>query len=93
MTASIASKSVANSIRNLTADEEQKMQHVANFSRYRLQIADTLGEMKGAVMKVGQIASQYKDIFPQKSPKRLLSYNAKPLPCLLLRSNSKSKKS
>ncbi len=33
MTASIASKSVANSIRNLTADEEQKMQHVANFSK------------------------------------------------------------
>lgn len=33
MTASIASKSVANSIRNFTADEEQKMQHVANCSK------------------------------------------------------------
>lgn len=33
MTASIASKSVANSIRNLTADEEQKMQRVASCSK------------------------------------------------------------
>ena len=41
MTASIASKSVANSIRNLTADEEQKMRHAASFFRksvYRLPI-------------------------------------------------------
>lgn len=65
MTASIASKSVANSIRNLTADEEQKNAARSQlFQEIGLQIADTLGEMKGAVMKVGQIASQYKDIFP-----------------------------
>lgn len=35
------------------------------------QIADTLGEMKGAVMKVGQIASQYKDIFPPEVAKAI----------------------
>ena len=72
MTASIASKSVANSIRNLTADEEQK--NVARsqlFQDIGLQIADTLGEMKGAVMKVGQIASQYKDIFPPEVAKAI----------------------
>lgn len=65
MTASIATKTMSNSIRNLTADEEQKNQARSKlFQDIGLQIADTLGEMKGAVMKVGQIASQYKDIFP-----------------------------
>ncbi len=83
MTASIASKTVSNSIKNLTADEEQK-----NASRSKLfqdigvQIADTLGEMKGAVMKVGQIASQYKDIFPPEVAKAIgkLQRQAPPMP-------------
>lgn len=65
MTASIASKTLSNSIKNLTADEEQKNAARSKlFQDIGVQIADTLGEMKGAVMKVGQIASQYKDIFP-----------------------------
>lgn len=65
MTASIATKTVSNSIRNFNADEEQKNESRSKlFQDIGVQIADTLGEMKGAVMKVGQIASQYKDIFP-----------------------------
>ncbi|WP_180174737.1 AarF/ABC1/UbiB kinase family protein [Acinetobacter sp. YH01022] len=65
MTASIATKTVSNSIKNFNADEEQKnASRTKLFQDIGLQIADTLGEMKGAVMKVGQIASQYKDIFP-----------------------------
>ncbi|RKG34480.1 AarF/ABC1/UbiB kinase family protein [Acinetobacter guerrae] len=65
MTASIATKTVSSSIRNLTADDEQKLAAKTKlFQDIGIQIADTLGEMKGAVMKVGQIASQYKDIFP-----------------------------
>ncbi|MFV5369197.1 AarF/ABC1/UbiB kinase family protein [Acinetobacter junii] len=72
MTANIASKSVANSIRNLTADEEQKNAARSQlFQDIGIQIADTLGEMKGAVMKVGQIASQYKDIFPPEVAKAI----------------------
>ena len=72
MTASIASRSVADSIRNLTADEEQKNAARSQlFQEIGLQIADTLGEMKGAVMKVGQIASQYKDIFPPEVAKAI----------------------
>lgn len=72
MTASIASKSVTNSIRNLTADEEQKNAARSQlFQDIGIQIADTLGEMKGAVMKVGQIASQYKDIFPPEVAKAI----------------------
>lgn len=65
MAASIATKTVSNSIRNFNADEEQKNEARSKlFQDIGVQIADTLGEMKGAVMKVGQIASQYKDIFP-----------------------------
>lgn len=65
-------KTVSNSIRNLTADEEQKLAAKTKlFQDIGLQIADTLGEMKGAVMKVGQIASQYKDIFPPEVAKAI----------------------
>lgn len=72
MTASIATKTVTNSIRNLTADEEQKNQARSQlFQSIGVQIADTLGEMKGAVMKVGQIASQYRDIFPPEVAKAI----------------------
>ena len=83
MTASIASKTVSNSIRNLTADEEQKNASRSKlFQDIGLQIADTLGEMKGAVMKVGQIASRYKDIFPPEVAKAIgkLQRQAPPMP-------------
>lgn len=65
MTASIAGKAMSNSIKSINASEEEKQ--AARSQLYQdigLKIAETLGEMKGAVMKVGQIASQYKDIFP-----------------------------
>lgn len=72
MTASIATKTVSNSIKNLTADEEQKNAARSQmFQDIGVQIANTLGEMKGAVMKVGQIASQYKDIFPPEVAKAI----------------------
>lgn len=72
MTASIATKTVSNSIKNLTADEEQKNAARSQlFQDIGIQIADTIGEMKGAVMKVGQIASQYKDIFPPEVAKAI----------------------
>ena len=72
MTASIATKTVSNSIRNFNADEEQKNEARSKlFQDIGVQIADTLGEMKGAVMKVGQIASQYKDIFPPEVAKAI----------------------
>lgn len=72
MTASIATKTVSNSIKNFNADEEKKNASRSQlFQDIGLQIADTLGEMKGAVMKVGQIASQYKDIFPPEVAKAI----------------------
>ncbi|MDM1758363.1 MULTISPECIES: AarF/ABC1/UbiB kinase family protein [unclassified Acinetobacter] len=72
MTASIATKTVSNSIRNFNADEDQKNEARSKLLQdIGLQIADTLGEMKGAVMKVGQLASQYKDIFPPEVAKAI----------------------
>ena len=65
MTASIATKAVSTSIKSINADEDKKQQAKSElYQEIGVKIADTLGEMKGAVMKVGQIASQYKDIFP-----------------------------
>lgn len=83
MTASIATKTVSNSIRNFNADEDQKNESRSKmFQDIGLQIADTLGEMKGAVMKVGQIASQYKDIFPPEVATAIakLQRQAPPMP-------------
>ncbi|ESK39684.1 hypothetical protein P256_01366 [Acinetobacter nectaris CIP 110549] len=83
MTASIATKTVSNSIRSFTADEQHKDQARQKlFQDIGMQIANTLGEMKGAAMKVGQIASQYKDIFPPEVSKAIekLQRQAPPMP-------------
>lgn len=83
MTASIATKTVSNSIRTMNADEDKKNEARSKlFQDIGIQIADTLGEMKGAVMKVGQIASQYKDIFPPEVSKAIakLQRQAPPMP-------------
>ena len=83
MTASIAGKTVTNTLKNFNADEEQKNAARSQmFQEIGVQIANTLGEMKGAVMKVGQIASQYKDIFPPEVSKAIakLQRQAPPMP-------------
>ena len=65
MTASIAGKAAKNSLKHFSSDEEKRLQARSEMMQdVGIQIAETLGEMKGAVMKVGQIASQYKDVFP-----------------------------
>lgn len=72
MTASIASKTVSNTVRNITSSDAEKISAKQQlFHDIGIQIADTLGEMKGAAMKVGQIASQYKDIFPPEVSKAI----------------------
>lgn len=72
MTASIAGTAAKNSLRSMTGSEEAKQKARSEMLQsVGIQIADTLGEMKGAVMKVGQIASQYKDVFPPEVAKAL----------------------
>ncbi len=83
MTASIATKAVSNRIQSRNASEEEKAtQRQQLLEQIGVQIADTLGEMKGAVMKVGQIASQYQDIFPPEIAKAMarLQRQAPPVP-------------
>lgn len=65
MTVSIAGKAAKNSLKSFSSDEAKRAESRSQMlQEVGLQIAETLGEMKGAVMKVGQIASQYKDVFP-----------------------------
>ena len=83
MTASIAGKAAKNSLRHLSSDEEKRLQARSELMQdVGIQIAETLGEMKGAVMKVGQIASQYKDVFPPEVAAALekLQKDAPPMP-------------
>jgi predicted unusual protein kinase regulating ubiquinone biosynthesis (AarF/ABC1/UbiB family) len=69
MSASIAGNFAKNRIKGAlgTLTEEERLKEREQlFSQVGEQIAQTLGEMKGAVMKVGQIASQFKDVFPKE---------------------------
>lgn len=45
-------------------EQDRSQQDAALYARIGRELADTLGEMKGAVMKVGQIVSQYRDVLP-----------------------------
>lgn len=88
MTASIAGKAAKNSFKHLSSDEQQRLQARSELLQdVGVQIADTLGEMKGAVMKVGQIASQYKDIFPPEVANSLekLQKDAPPMPFAVIK--------
>ncbi len=83
MTASIAGKAAKNSFKSLSSDENKRAEARSQMlQEVGIQIAETLGEMKGAVMKVGQIASQYKEIFPPEVAAALekLQNNAPPMP-------------
>lgn len=69
MSASIAGNFARNRIKGALgtlSEEERLAEREQLFAQVGEQIANTLGEMKGAVMKVGQIASQFKDIFPKE---------------------------
>ncbi|PTQ87706.1 ABC1 kinase family protein [Agitococcus lubricus] len=83
MTASITGKVMSNSVKSLVGSAEQKAEARSEmYQEIGKQIANTLGEMKGAVMKVGQIASQYQDIFPPEIAAAMtkLQKEAPPMP-------------
>ena len=46
------------------SDADRSAQDAELYTRIGTEIAATLGEMKGAVMKVGQVVSQYRDLLP-----------------------------
>ena len=72
MTTSIATRVATHQVKSWFQDDalretnrEALMRHIGR------EVAATLGEMKGAVMKVGQIASQMQDILPKEISEQL----------------------
>lgn len=70
MSASIAGNFAKDRLKRMVGvqqgEEQRQREREELLSQIGEQIATTLGEMKGAVMKVGQIASQFKDVFPKE---------------------------
>ncbi|MBJ6137178.1 ABC1 kinase family protein [Marinobacter litoralis] len=82
MTASVASEYAGQKARGLFRTVDDEGARSESYTRMASQIADTLGEMKGAVMKVGQIASQTQDFLPKEFSDALekLQKEAPPMP-------------
>ncbi len=66
MTASVAGRYAGERARKWLGGEEDEARRSANYTRMAEQVATTLGDLKGAVMKVGQIASQTQDFLPKE---------------------------
>ena len=88
MTTSIATRVAGHQVKGLfqsdqskAADRDKLLQHICK------EVAATLGEMKGAVMKVGQIASQMQDILPAEISDQLkvLQNASAPMPFHVIR--------
>lgn len=82
MTASVAGQYAGQRARKFLGREDDDAARSENYSRMADQIVDTLGELKGAVMKVGQIASQTQDFLPKEFSDALqkLQKEAPPMP-------------
>jgi len=82
MTASVAGQYAGQRARRLFGTENDEGAQSESYTRMAGQIADTLGELKGAVMKVGQIASQTQDFLPIEFSEALekLQKEAPPMP-------------
>lgn len=82
MTASLASRYAGNKIANNFRSEEAQLEARARFKADAgKHLANTLGELKGAVMKVGQLASQVSDLLPEEisEPLKALQKEAPPM--------------
>lgn len=88
MSTSIATRVAASTTRSLFLSEEQKeKERQKMLAKIGAEVAETLGEMKGAVMKVGQVASQIKDLLPAEFAKALekLQKESPPMPFRVIR--------
>ncbi len=67
MTARISTDVARSRWQRLWQSQSKHSEHDAElFKRVGTEIAKTLGDMKGAVMKVGQVVSQYRDVLPKE---------------------------
>ncbi|MDX1497366.1 MAG: AarF/ABC1/UbiB kinase family protein, partial [Salinisphaeraceae bacterium] len=83
MTASLAGRYAGHKFANSFRSEEEKAQARAKLNAAAgKHLADTLGELKGAVMKMGQFASQVSDLLPEEisEPLKTLQKQAPPMP-------------
>ncbi len=82
MTASVAGQYAGQKARSLLSSENDDGARSESYTRMANRITDTLGEMKGAAMKVGQIASQTQDFLPREFSDALqkLQKEAPPMP-------------
>ncbi|MBK1885273.1 ABC1 kinase family protein [Marinobacter sp. DY40_1A1] len=82
MTASVAGQYAGQKARSLFSGENDEGARSESYTRMANRITDTLGEMKGAAMKVGQIASQTQDFLPREFSDALqkLQKEAPPMP-------------
>ncbi|MFE8072278.1 AarF/ABC1/UbiB kinase family protein [Marinobacteraceae bacterium S3BR75-40.1] len=87
MTASVASSYATNRARRFLGREEDEASRSEHYTRMAEEIVGTLGELKGAVMKVGQIASQTQDFLPKEFSDALqrLQKEAPPMPFEVIR--------
>ena len=88
MTTSIATRVAGHSMKRMFQSDEARERDREKLLRHiGKEIATTLGEMKGAVMKVGQIASQMKDLLPDEVSEALtvLQKSSPPMPFSVIR--------
>lgn len=88
MSANIAKNYTSHKMKGMFADDETKKKSQEQLLEdIGKQVAQTLGEMKGAVMKVGQIASQLKDLLPAEIAEALavLQKESPPMPYSMIK--------
>lgn len=88
MTTSIATRVAGHQVRGWFQSDEARLANREELMRHiGREVAATLGEMKGAVMKVGQIASQMKDVLPREIADQLASLQnaSAPMPFHVIR--------
>ncbi|MEY1663129.1 ABC1 kinase family protein [Isoalcanivorax beigongshangi] len=88
MTTSIAGRVASHSVKGLfQSDASRERDREKLLRTIGTDIAQTLGEMKGAVMKVGQIASQMQDLLPPEVSEALqtLQKASPPMPYSVIR--------
>lgn len=83
MSASVASRYAGNKVKQAFQNAEKRAESASQlYENVGNDLADTLGELKGAVMKVGQVASQAKGFLPEEVSTALtkLQKEAPPMP-------------
>lgn len=93
MTASVAGRYAAERVQSaFSSNENADKRKRQTYEKMAEDLVDTLGELKGAVMKIGQIASQTQDLLPKEFSDALqkLQKEAPPVDFSVIRSQIES---